>query len=99
MLVERLDGGGVAGGLLAEVRGRGVARDELGEHEGYERDPEQEEQERGEPPQQEPQEAPRYVGAAPAGGRSRPDGNGGHRDSTDPAGATERMEGRTIGRC
>ncbi len=36
VLVEGFDRGRIAGGLLAESRNGGVARDELGEHEGNE---------------------------------------------------------------
>ena len=53
VLIEGLDGSRVGGGLLAEVRRGGVARDELGQHEGDERDPEQEQEQRGKPAQEE----------------------------------------------
>ena len=57
VLVERLHRGRVACGLLAEVRGGGVARDELGQDERDERDADQQQDERGEAAGEEDQEA------------------------------------------
>ena len=71
VLLEGLDRRRVGGRLLAEVRRRGVARDELGEHERDERDPEHEEQEGAEPAQDEAHEARRGAQAAAARGGSR----------------------------
>ena len=72
VLLEGLDGGRIAGSLLTEVRRDGVARDELGQNERDERDPEQEQDERAEPAQDEEQErAARAEPRAPADGKDR----------------------------
>jgi len=56
VLAERLDGGRVFDRALAEVRGRRVARYELREQEGDQRDADAEEDEGDEPPADEPEE-------------------------------------------
>ena len=71
VLLEGLDRRGIGGRLLAEVRRRRVARDELGEHERDERDPEHEQQERADPAQDEAQQARRGPQPAAARGGSR----------------------------
>ena len=71
VLLEGLDRRRVGRGLLAEVRRRGVARHELGEHERDERDPEHEEQEGAEPAEDETQKARRGAEPAPPRGGSR----------------------------
>ena len=96
VLLERRDRGGVAGGLLAEVRRGGVARDELGQDERDQRDPEQEEDERGQPPREEAEEPDREEAAPPPRGAGRPDGHGGHRRSPDLAPKNGTGEARTI---
>ena len=65
MIFERLDRGRIAGGLLAEVRRDRVARDEFGEHERDECDPEQEQDQGGNAAQNELEEASGETAAAP----------------------------------
>ena len=97
VVLERRDGGGIGGGLLAEVRRDGVARHELGEDERNERDPDQEQDEGDEPPKGEAQEA--RGGPPPASGKGRRPGDRRrrHRLPPGPAWASESTEGRDIG--
>ncbi len=71
MLLEGLDRSWIRGRLLAEVRGGRIARDELGENERDERDPEHQQQEGAEPSKHEAHEARRGTEPAPASGGSR----------------------------
>ena len=69
VLLEGLDRRGIGGRLLAEVRRRRVARDELGEHERDERDPEHEQHEGAQPAEDEAQRGSSRDGARGAARR------------------------------
>ena len=92
VLLEGLDRLGIRGRLLAEVRRRRVARDELREHERDERDPEHEQHEGAQPAEDEAQEARRGAEpAAPRGGSRLRHGRDRHRDD-----ASRRLGSATV---